>query len=138
MVTVRVDGLADLPLAAAAVAPLLRERPVAALYGAMGAGKTTLVREICALLGVADNVVSPTFAIINRYCAGDGSCVNHFDLYRLARIEEALDIGCEEYLDSGEICLIEWPELIEGLLPDDVLRVHMEVTGEQDRKIVIK
>ncbi len=128
------DGLA---VAAGAIIDRLGERPVVALYGEMGAGKTTLVREIARLLGVRQEVTSPTFALVNQYLTGGGEVLNHFDFYRIERIEEAFDMGYEEYFYSGEACLVEWPEKIEGLLPDDVLEVRIEVTGPESRVFTI-
>ena len=99
-------------------------RRVFAFYGDMGAGKTTFIRAVCRELGVDDVVNSPTFAIVNEYTAKDGP-VYHFDFYRIRRIEEAYDIGFEDYLYSGQLCFIEWPELIEELLPEDAVRVSI-------------
>ena len=96
-----------------------------ALYGPMGVGKTTLVKACCDCLGVEDNVCSPTFAIVNEYTAEDRAAVYHFDFYRLKRVEEAYDIGCEEYFDSGCYCFLEWPELVESLLPERYVRVTL-------------
>ena len=97
-----------------------------ALYGSMGVGKTTLVKSCCGYLGVADNVCSPTFAIVNEYTDRNGKSVYHFDCYRLKQIEEAYDLGAEEYFDSGCYCFVEWPELVEPLLPDSYVRVELE------------
>jgi tRNA threonylcarbamoyladenosine biosynthesis protein TsaE len=135
--TIEINSLADLPRAAAAIIERLKTRPVAALYGPMGAGKTTLVREIAHLLGVRGEVTSPTFALVNQYVADDGEVVNHFDFYRIERLEEAFDMGYEEYFYSGEKCLVEWPEKIQSLLPDDALRVDITVTGPESRVITI-
>ncbi len=112
-------------------------RTVVALYGTMGAGKTTLVSRIAAHLGADDTVTSPTFAIVNQY-SGESGAIYHFDMYRIERIEEALDFGCEEYLSSGDLCLIEWPEKIAPLLPDDMMKVTIEVTGERSRRFIIE
>ncbi|GHT75556.1 hypothetical protein FACS189456_7330 [Bacteroidia bacterium] len=101
----------------------------------MGAGKTTLIKEICAQLGVVDTVTSPTFALINEYQCSNGTRIAHFDFYRLKNIEEALQLGVEEYFDSTNICLIEWPELVESLLPDDAVRLHLSVTAQGTRQI---
>lgn len=90
-------------------------------YGSMGVGKTTLIREMCNLMGVVDVVTSPTFAIINEYkIGGSEKMCYHFDFYRINKLEEVLDMGYEEYFYSGNLCLIEWPELVEELLPDEV------------------
>ena len=102
---------------------------VFAFYGAMGAGKTTFIRAICEALGVREPVTSPTFAIVNEYKGQPSSVcdgtIYHFDFYRIKRLEEAYDMGFEDYLYSGHLCFIEWPELIEELLPDTTVRVHI-------------
>ena len=96
---------------------------VFAFYGRMGAGKTTFIKVICSQLGVADIIQSPSFSIINEYHTRSGDSLYHFDFYRINRLEEAFDIGYEDYLYSGSYCFIEWPELVESLLPPDVIRV---------------
>ncbi len=103
---------------------------VYAFYGRMGVGKTTFISAVCSVLGVGDEVASPTFTIVNEYRASDGTPVFHFDFYRIEKLSEVLDIGYEEYLDSGGICLMEWPEKIEELLPEDALRVS--IVEEED------
>lgn len=97
-----------------------------AFFGPMGVGKTTLIKELCARLGVEDNVCSPTFAIINEYCSGEGEPVYHFDFYRLKSLDEAYDLGYEEYFYSGSWCFTEWTEKVEPLLPDHYLRIDIE------------
>ena len=108
---------------------------VAAFRGAMGAGKTTLIKALCAELGVADMVTSPTFAIINEYRDGRGEPVYHFDCYRLRSAAEALDIGIDDYLSSGSLCLIEWPGIVEPLLPDDTLFATIESLPDGRRRL---
>ena len=100
-----------------------------AFFGKMGVGKTTLIKEMCRQLGVEDNVCSPTFAIINAYSTAEGEDVYHFDFYRLKSVDEAYDIGYEEYFYSGNYCFTEWTEKIEDLLPERYVRVEIE---EQD------
>lgn len=117
---------AALPQVSARLLTVFPDARFFALYGAMGVGKTTLVKSCCSHLGVADNVCSPTFAIVNEYTGRDGEPVYHFDCYRLKRIEEAFDLGAGEYFDSGCYCFVEWPELVEPLLPDSYVRVDME------------
>ncbi|NUO01226.1 MAG: tRNA (adenosine(37)-N6)-threonylcarbamoyltransferase complex ATPase subunit type 1 TsaE [Saprospiraceae bacterium] len=113
------------------------DRRKVALYGQMGAGKTTFVRAICQVLGATGNVSSPTFAIVNEYPLPDaGEVVYHLDLYRLKDLREALDIGIENYLEDEHYCFIEWPELIEPLLPPDALRIKLELVHETQRKIL--
>lgn len=97
-----------------------------AFYGKMGAGKTTLIKELCARLGVLDTVCSPTFAIVNSYTTDGGEWVYHFDFYRLKNIDEAFDIGYEEYFYSGHYCFSEWTEKIEPILPDHYVKVLIE------------
>ncbi len=98
---------------------------IVAFYGKMGVGKTTFIRAVCEELGIKDIITSPTFAIINEY-SSMGRVIYHFDLYRIKQLKEFLDIGGEDYLYSGNICFIEWPEVIENALPQDALRVTME------------
>ena len=97
---------------------------VFAFYGKMGAGKTTFIKAICEELGVEDVITSPTFAIVNEYTA-DAGPVFHFDFYRIKKLEEVYDMGFEDYFYSGSLCLIEWPELIEEVLPEDAVKVHI-------------
>lgn len=106
---------------------------VFALYGSMGAGKTTFIKAIAAELGVADIVQSPTFSIVNEYRTVTGEPVFHFDFYRIRKKEEVFDIGYEDYLYSGNYCFIEWPELVESLLPAETIRVR--ISGDPDRII---
>lgn len=102
------------------------DHTVIAFYGSMGAGKTTFIKAICEELKVEDNVTSPTFAIVNEYTSGiTGDPVFHFDFYRIKNMEEVYDMGYEEYVYSGHLCLMEWPELIEDLLPEDCLKVRI-------------
>lgn len=134
---INVNGLGDLPDAAEQILEALDGRNVVALYGPMGAGKTTLVREICAQLGSEDTVTSPTFALINRYDTDKGDAIFHFDFYRIERPEEAFDMGYEEYFYSDGLCLVEWPEKVEELLPDDVMKVTITPTSNTRRVITI-
>ena len=115
----------------------LGDRKIVAFYGSMGAGKTTFVKAICDVLGVTDTVNSPTFAIVNEYLAASGESVYHFDFYRIKKIEEAYDFGYEDYFYSGNLCLIEWPELIEELLPEDTVRVKIEEVDEGERLLTL-
>ena len=108
------------------------EADVIAFYGSMGAGKTTLIKDFCHRMGVTDEVNSPTFAIVNEYVTEEGEPVYHFDFYRIKKIEEAYDIGYENYFYSGHLCLIEWPEIIEPLLPDRYLRVELKHGADDD------
>ena len=108
------------------------------LSGQMGAGKTTFVRTLCNFLGTEDNVSSPTFPIVNEYLLVSGDTVYHFDLYRLNSLREAQDIGIEEYLDSGSLCLIEWPGIIHSILPYSYLELNLEAVDEHRRIISLK
>ena len=107
-----------------------------AFFGNMGAGKTTLIKEICSLLGVSDNVCSPTFSIVNEYIDSEGSSIYHFDFYRLNNLEETYDMGYEEYFYSGNYCFTEWSEKIEQLLPDRYIRIDIEEIDNGARKFV--
>lgn len=111
------------------------EQRVFAFYGKMGAGKTTFIQSICKVLETNDNVTSPTFALINEYKTTRQESIFHFDFYRIKNIEEAFDLGYEDYLYSGNYCLIEWPEMIEPLLPDEIVKVKIEVAEDGARMI---
>ena len=110
------------------------EHKVFAFYGKMGAGKTTFVKAICEELGVEDVITSPTFAIVNEYEAHDQS-IFHFDFYRIKRLEEVYDMGYEDYFYSGALCFIEWPELIEDLLPEDAVKVTITENTDGTRTV---
>jgi len=111
---------------------------VFAFNGTMGAGKTTFIKAICDVMGVQETVNSPTFSIVNEYEARDGKIIYHFDCYRINKIQEALDLGAEEYLYSGNLCFIEWAENIAPLLPDLLVNVNIEEANDGKRLIVIK
>lgn len=106
-----------------------------AFHAPMGGGKTTLTAAICRALGVEDDVSSPTFSIINEYRDSGGRAVYHFDFYRIDSDDRAADLGLDEYFDSDALCLMEWPENVEGFLPDDTLHVRMDVTPDSSRII---
>ena len=110
------------------------DRRVFAFYGEMGAGKTTFVKAICEALGVEDVITSPTFAIVNEYSLSSGSLF-HFDFYRIKRLEEVYDMGYEDYFYSGALCFIEWPELVEELLPDDAVKVYITINSDGSRTV---
>ena len=131
-----ISSLDELDKVAQAVVDSLEGRTVVAFDAPMGAGKTTLIGRIARYLGSEDDTTSPTFAIVNQY---EGNrTIFHFDMYRIDRIEEALDFGTEEYLSSGELCLVEWPEKIEALLPDDTMVVKIEIFSDNARRFVIR
>ena len=133
---ITIPTLSALPQAARQLLHFIGDRRIVAIYGAMGAGKTTLIAAICKALGVSDQISSPTFTIVNEYMAADGHMVYHFDFYRITKLEEAYDLGYDEYFDSGGLCLIEWPELIENLLPPDSVRLHIREESDGTREIV--
>lgn len=137
MKTISIDSLAELPEVADAVVEALDERTVVAFCGAMGAGKTTLISAIMERLGSRDTVTSPTFAIVNQYYTGEHKPVYHFDFYRINSVAEAFDLGYEEYFYSGDLCLVEWPEKVEELIPDDAMVVRIEVLGDTERRFTI-
>jgi len=112
-------------------------RAVFAFNGKMGAGKTTFIKSICEGMGVKETVNSPTFSIVNEYEAADGRIIYHFDCYRINKIQEALDLGAEEYLYSGNLCFIEWSENIAPILPDSLVNVNIEEMGNGKRNVVI-
>ena len=110
------------------------DRHVFAFYGSMGAGKTTFVKAVCEALGVQDVITSPTFAIVNEYTGDDGA-IYHFDFYRIKKLEEVYDMGYEDYFYSGALCFIEWPELIEELLPEDAVKVSIVEQEDGSRTV---
>ena len=111
------------------------EGKVFAFYGKMGAGKTTLIKALCETLGVKDVITSPTFSLINEYTDGKGNSIYHFDFYRIKKLEEVYDMGYEDYFYSGNLCLLEWPELIEEILPENVIKVTIEEQADGTRKL---
>lgn len=137
MKVIHINTLANLPDVAEEIIDSLNGRSIVIFRGGMGAGKTTLIREIVALLGSEDSVTSPTFAIINNYTTDKDRQIYHFDFYRINKIEEAYDFGYEEYFYSGDLCLIEWPEKIEVLLPEDILTVKISANSETARTFEI-
>jgi tRNA threonylcarbamoyladenosine biosynthesis protein TsaE len=128
--------ISDLPEIAGKILDSLPGSRVFAFFGKMGSGKTTLIKAICGRLGVADVVQSPSFAIINEYKTHSGDSVYHIDFYRIRKKEEIFDIGYEEYLFSGSYCFIEWPEMMEDLLPESVIRIGIEVVPETGERTI--
>ncbi|MDE5555317.1 MAG: tRNA (adenosine(37)-N6)-threonylcarbamoyltransferase complex ATPase subunit type 1 TsaE [Muribaculaceae bacterium] len=139
MTTIHVSSLDQLPEAAEKFVETMGDETVYAFYGDMGAGKTTFINALCRRLGVEDDVTnSPSFAIINEYRSDTtAELIYHFDLYRLEDIDEALEIGVEDYFDSGALCFLEWPERIADILPDDTVRVDIKVNDDNSRDIII-
>ncbi|RYU79061.1 tRNA (adenosine(37)-N6)-threonylcarbamoyltransferase complex ATPase subunit type 1 TsaE [Hymenobacter persicinus] len=132
-----IASLDDLPRVAAQVQAALPGHSIVLLEGEMGAGKTTFIKALCRQLGVQDDVSSPTFALVNEYRDGRNQPIYHFDFYRLDDPQEAVNIGAQEYFDSGYLCLIEWPSRVEALLPPDRLLLTLTVTGPTSRELVI-
>ena len=133
---IHIATLDDLGQAAKAFLEEIGNNRLVAFYAPMGAGKTTFTTAVCKQLGVQEDAVSsPTFAIVNEYRTGMGEPLYHFDFYRIERLEEALDIGLYDYLDSGSLCLMEWPENIEDLLPEETLKVHIRVNPDGSRTL---
>lgn len=131
-------SLADLPSLALEVLQELQDAPHVWLFrGQMGAGKTTLSKELIKQLGVAASVQSPTFSLVNEYQSKDGQSIYHFDLYRLKNVQEALAIGIEEYLDSGNYCIIEWPEQAEDLWDFPHVNFQLQALNEQERTLTL-
>ena len=137
MKRIEIDSLSELKNVAQQVVESLEGRTVVLLRGEMGAGKTTLISRIAAYLGAEDTVTSPTFAQVNQY-EGSECRIYHFDFYRIEEIEEVFDLGYEEYFYSGDLCLVEWPEKIEPLLPDDAMIVRIEVGDDEHRVFEIE
>lgn len=137
MKKIEIESLSELPKVAEAVLGELRGRSVVLFRGPMGAGKTTLISRIAAALGAEDTVTSPTFALVNQYEGEGGRRIYHFDFYRINNVEEALDLGYEEYFYSGDLCLVEWPEKIEPLLPEDAMTVTITVGEDKHRRFTI-
>ena len=133
---IHIATLEDLGQAAKTFLEEIGDNRLVAFYAPMGAGKTTFTTAVCRRLGVSEDAVSsPTFAIVNEYRTGSGEAMYHFDFYRIEHPEEALDIGLYDYLDSGCLCLMEWPENIEDLLPEETLKVRIRVNPDESRTL---
>ena len=132
---IKIQDLAHISEAAKAFVAQMGDHKVFAFYGSMGAGKTTFIKAVCEELGVEDVISSPTFAIINEYTGQDGA-IFHFDFYRIKKLEEVYDMGYEDYFYSGALCFIEWPELIEEVLPEDAVRVSIQEKEDGSRAIL--
>jgi len=130
---IHIPGLHALPEVAAEMLDDLGNKRVVAFFGEMGAGKTTVIKALCDALKVSDKTGSPSFGLINEYRSEGGKTVYHIDFYRIRDIEEAYDLGCEEYIYSGSYCFIEWPEKIDDLLPEDTVRVKISVSEKGER-----
>lgn len=133
---INIPNIEALPEAAHEFLAAMDDRTVYAFRGSMGAGKTTFIKALCEALGVEDEVNSPTFAIVNEYRSETtAELIYHFDCYRIQKIEEALDFGFEDYMESSALCFIEWPENVEELLPGDVVNVTITVNDDESRTI---
>lgn len=130
---VTIQDVADLDRAAAEFLEKIGDNRLIAFYAPMGAGKTTFTTAICRVLGVTDPVGSPTFAIVNEYMKEDGDPMYHFDFYRINKLQEAIEIGLYDYLDSGYLCIMEWPENVEDLLPEETLKVYFKINPDHSR-----
>ncbi|WP_421871384.1 tRNA (adenosine(37)-N6)-threonylcarbamoyltransferase complex ATPase subunit type 1 TsaE [Marinoscillum sp.] len=133
-----VDDENELPAVAQEILPLLSEHEIVCFQGEMGAGKTTFIKVLCEELGVVDSMSSPTFSIVNEYRDEEDNPIYHFDFYRVEKLEEALDIGVEEYFYSGDLCLIEWPDMIKPLIPENHLEISIKLVGDNSREITIR
>jgi tRNA threonylcarbamoyladenosine biosynthesis protein TsaE len=125
---IEINDLSEIHQAARQFLAEIDNQNVFAFYGDMGAGKTTFIKALCEELGVQEPVTSPTFAIINEYRDKKGKSIYHFDFYRIKKLEEVFDFGYEDYFYSGNLCFIEWPELVESLLPENVVRLSLRQT----------
>ena len=134
---IQIQDLEHIREAARQFIAAMGDRKVFAFYGSMGAGKTTFVKAVCEELGVEDVITSPTFAIINEYQSREGDTIYHFDFYRIKKLEEVYDMGYEDYFYSGALCFIEWPELIEDLLPEDAVKVSITEKEDGSRAVSI-
>lgn len=136
--TIRIESLEKIQEAAKNFVANMGDNTVFAFYGKMGAGKTTFVKAICEELGVEDTITSPTFAIVNEYRSDlAGELIYHFDFYRIKKLDEVYDMGYEDYFYSGAICFIEWPELIEELLPGNTVKVSIEELENGEREVIL-
>jgi len=135
MFSTQIKSLKELEKAAKELVNQFQDSRVFAFYGKMGAGKTTFIQALCKVLGSNDNVTSPTFALINEYKTPDNTSIFHFDFYRIKNLEEAFDLGYEDYLYSSSYCFIEWPEKIEPLLPENIVEVKIGI-GENESRVI--
>lgn len=138
MFELTIKSIHELPEAAAKFLAAFREERHFAFYGSMGAGKTTFIKALCQYMGTSDNVTSPTFALVNEYNTENYGDILHFDFYRLKDISEALDIGFDDYMDSGNYCFMEWPERVEDILPERLVVVKLDTLNADTRELTAK
>lgn len=134
---IKINSLEEIDKAAKEFIAQMGDNTVFAFYGSMGAGKTTFIKAICEALGVTDVITSPTFAIVNEYRGEGEELIYHFDFYRIKKLEEVYDMGYEDYFYSGALCFIEWPELVEELLPEDIVKVYINENADGSRTVKI-
>ena len=132
---IKIDSLENIHEAAKQFIQAMDDNTVFAMYGKMGTGKTTFTKAVCECLGVTDVINSPTFAIVNEYRTSSAELIYHFDFYRIKKLEEVYDMGYEDYFYSGALCFIEWPELIEELLPENAIKVTITENADNTRSI---
>ena len=135
---IKIQSLEEISSAARKFVESIGERRIFAFYGSMGAGKTTFIKAICEELGVEDVITSPTFAIVNEYTTGTGKPLYHFDFYRIKKLDEFYDMGGEDYFGSGNLCFIEWPELIEDVLPEEAVIVNIKEVDDGSRLVTVE
>lgn len=135
---IKIQSLEEISSAASQFVESIGERRIFAFYGSMGAGKTTFIKAICEELGVEDVITSPTFAIVNEYTTGTGKPLYHFDFYRIKKLDEFYDMGGEDYFGSGNLCFIEWPELIEDVLPEEAVIVNIKEVDNGSRLVTVE
>lgn len=138
MLLIRIPDLSSIDDAARELIDTLPDKRIFAFYGEMGAGKTTLIKALCRVLQVTDVTSSPSFGLIYEYRTRGNDSVYHFDFYRIEHLEEAYDIGYEEYIDSGQYCFIEWPEKVASLLPPETVNVNLQIVGNNERTMEVE
>jgi len=135
MIELKIKNLDEIEQTAKDFILQMGKNRIFAFYGEMGVGKTSFIKQLCQSLGVNQEVTSPTFSLVNEYETEEGEIIYHFDFYRIENPEEALDFGLYEYLDSGNICFLEWPEMIENLLPEETIKIQIGLNKDQSRTI---
>ena len=133
MFQILIEDISALRISAKQLLDFFPDDRIFAFYGIMGSGKTTFIKALCRELGSVDNITSPTFALINEYVTQKGDLIYHFDFYRIKKLEEAFDLGYEDYIYSGNYCFVEWPEMIQSLLPEGIVKVMISETDNGSR-----